>query len=238
MSGKYILFCIALLSFNGAFAQSSFRNLGSGIAIQFGINPKSDFITWDIENTKYNVFPRTRFNLGPTFQFRSYEKVQIEFSIQYGQSNYYNFHKGVPLLQDIKITEWKLPIGVNYNVPSPVKFHSSFVYQFGFLANYQIISPQGKIQKTEKSIVPAIYAGVRLASEIKSFGRFEYGVSYTRNFGSPFTFEVIQDDALPAQVTVNQKTGQININFIYYITPRVFNWSANRYKMEGSEVID
>ncbi len=80
---------------------------------------------------------------------------------------------------------------------------------------------------------PSVFAGIRLASEIKWYGRFEYGVNYTRNLNADHTFSLANTDAPSTNVNISQKMGQINLTLTYFFTPRVFNWSKNRYNLDG-----
>lgn len=232
MTKKLIIFCLIWLSVQPIFAQSSSGKLGSGLSFQLGLNPKSDYMTWSAENSDFAIFPKHRLSFGASAQINPYEKLQFEASVLYTKSHYINPYKNLISSSRIEVTDWEFPIGVRYNLPSPVSFHSSIVYRTGIVLKNRIIPLKNELGADINFFIPSVYAGLRLATETKWYGHFEYGVDYVRNFNSGYGFQLPQEDAPPVHVDINQRVGQFNFVFVYYFTPRVFNWSKSRYSMD------
>ncbi|MDH5599118.1 MAG: hypothetical protein OEY34_08335, partial [Cyclobacteriaceae bacterium] len=84
----------------------------------------------------------------------------------------------------------------------------------------------------------ALQVGLRLATEMKSYGRFEYGLSYISHLQKSRIFQMSYDDIAPTTYIHNLGKGQLRANVIYYFTPRLFNWSKSRYQMKSIQGYD
>ena len=226
-----ITFIVALVLTIPLYSQNNKTGIGAGITFQYGANPRADYLIWDVETQNVSLQPESKFFVGPILQFKNFKKIQGEIGFLYGRTNYLNTDNTIPNSQDVRVNEYQIPIRVLYNAPSPIKYHSALVYNVGVNIGYLNIPAQGMIYKDYNFISPSVTAGIRLATEIRSFGRFEYGVSYVKNLRDHYSFMFQNDDANPSQASIRQRMGQIRINLIYFFSPRVYSWSKTRYKL-------
>ena len=207
--------------------------IGAGIVVQFGLNPKSDVLIWDMETQKVPMNPQKRTLVGTMIQFKNFQKIQFEGGALYGRSVFKNNTDVILGQKNVHVNEWKFPVNINYNAESPVNFHSAIVYHAGLVFTNTSIPIQGMIMKKFTFFTPSISAGVRLASEIRSFGRVEYGISYIKNLLDRHSFLVESDDVAPSMVHLEQKSGQWRLSFVYFFSPRVYSWSKSRYNLNA-----
>ena len=231
---KVVFFSIAfVVLYSFSMGQGKPINLpGVGGALHFGLNPKSDYISWSIENVDYLTFPQNRFSIGPTLQFRNYKQLQIEASLQYSNTIYKNSNHSNAMVTDLRMNEFKFPVGVNLNGKSPFKGGNSMVYLAGVSTNLQIIPSQASVNEVQRNLNSSLFVGFRLSSSFRNSGRFEYGLVYNRNIIDNFVFSVSDGDSNPAVVSLNQSIGQVNVNLVYYLTPRTKRWTSDRYGMD------
>ena len=239
MSKKiYIVGVLLVCFFANTYGQLSSKGIGAGITFQAGINT-SDFLQWESENTTKFLSPEPRVYLGSLIQYKNFSKVQFEtgliFSREYFvENNSFDIIKSV----NLKFNEWQMPLSVNINQDAPIKYHSNIVYTFGIVASQTVIPVQQGIQKKYQFINSALQVGLRLATEMKSYGRFEYGLSYISHLQKSRIFQMSYDDIAPTTYIHNLGKGQLRANVIYYFTPRLFNWSKSRYQMKSIQGYD
>ena len=234
MSGKfYIVGLLTICVFTKVNAQLTSKGLGAGVVFQSGINT-SEFLQWEAENTTHYLNPEPRVYLGSFVQFKNFSKIQFETGLLYSRvyfvkSNSFDIINSI----NLKFNEWQMQLSVNINQDAPIKYHSNIVYSFGIIASRTSIPQQQGIIEQYQFINSAFQIGLRLSTEMKSYGRFEYGLSFINNLQKLNSFQMSDDDAAPTTYIHNLGKGQLRINVIYYFLPRLFNWSKSRYQMKS-----
>ena len=239
MSKKYYIVGVLLICFFARVnAQLSSKGIGAGVIFQAGLNT-SDFLQWESENTTQFLSPESRVYLGSLMQFKNFSKIQFETGLLFSRE-YFIKNNSFDLLQSInlKINEWEMPLSININQDSPIKFHSNIVYSIGIVASQTVIPIQQGIQEKFKFVNSAFQIGLRLSTEMKSYGRFEYGLSFINNLQKSRLFQMNYDNLTPTTYIHNLGKGQFRVNVIYYFTPRLFNWSKSRYQMKSIQGYD
>lgn len=231
MLNRVFIFCLAVCFSTAINAQTSHTGIGSGVSFQLGLNPASEYFTWTTETDMVILRPHNRFFAGPSIQFKNFRKWQVEASVLYSNSVFRSIRSDAINIQDIRVNEWQLPISINYNAVSPIRFHSSIVYHGGILLKNAIIQEQGKITNRYNFFTPALFAGIRLASELMTIGRIEYGITYTHNLKGSHVLYAENQDSAPSRVVYNQKDGQWRATLVYYFSPRTYKWSKDRYNL-------
>jgi len=213
------------------FAQKKGSGLGIGVTFQGVFNPADEQFLWATENKTYHLHAAKKNLYGAVVRFSNYKKIQAESGVLFGHSTYLYGDQSVPNGQDIVVNEWQMPFTINFNGPSPLRYHSYLVFQAGFLYKHTGILKRGNITQTQYFHTPALVTGVRLATELKSFGRLEYGLTYTHHLRPEHSMSLSIDDALPVQIRHIQKKGQVKASLIYFFTPRLYGWSKTRYNL-------
>ncbi len=232
MKVRLIIFCCLVSISEYSFSQSTRKEIGSGASFQIGLNPASEYFTWNTESGNILLQPTQRFIIGPSFRFKNYKTWQVEGSIVYSRTNFRPNDTSAPLASNITVNEWQLPLSLNYYADSPVRYHSAIVYYGGVKFKNSSIKSQANILNHYNFFTPAVFVGVRLATEVTSFGRFEYGVSYTKNLIESHILYAENVDSAPSQITFHQREGRWNLGLYYYINPRTYNWTKKRYQLE------
>jgi len=224
-----IVFCCMTLFVN---AQNTGIGIGSGVNIQLGLNPKSEHLQWEGEIGSGVLAPQKRFLFGPMGQWKNYQKVQVEAGLLYGRVLFKSYASGTGyVIDNITANDWQLPINLVINSKSPVRYHSSIIYRVGMLNKLTRFPGVEGVRDDYSFYTPALKAGIFLATEVQWYGRFEYGVTYTRNLREKHVMYISHPDSSPTTVTYSENFGKVMASVTYFFAPRLHHWSKKRYNV-------
>ncbi|MDH5602525.1 MAG: hypothetical protein OEY51_01215 [Cyclobacteriaceae bacterium] len=218
-----------------AYSQFSRVGVGGGINLQFGLNPKVEYLEWVGEDIQLILMPQKRFMVGPMIQWKNYQKVQAEMGITYGRVIFKSPTVGFIDNRDMIAEDWQAPVYLVLNTKSPIRYHSAIVYKTGFVTRLTHFQANESLTRGYTFFTPAFTAGIYLATELQWYGRFEYGLTYSKNLREKHVMYVENIDSPPSSITYTEKIGQLRASLTYFFTPKVRHWSKKNYGLAEIE---